>query len=148
WVTINSPNRFRGISNGEELLAFVDQLRDVGGKPVGTKIVAGDEHQVEAYIQAMKETGIVPDFITVDGGNGGTGASFHQLSESVGWPTFAALPLVRELVKEYGIRERTQIIASGKLLPPDKSAMVLAFGADMINMARGFMLSVGCIMAQ
>src|SRR5699024_12874580 len=69
WVTINSPNRFRGISNGEELLAFVDQLRDVGGKPVGTKIVAGDEHQVEAYIQAMKETGIVPDFITVDGGN-------------------------------------------------------------------------------
>jgi len=148
WVTINSPNRFRGISNGEELLAFVDQLRDVGGKPVGTKIVAGDEQQMEAYVRAMKETGIVPDFITVDGGNGGTGASFYELAESVGLPTFAALPLVDDLLKKYGIRERTHIIASGKLLTPDKIAMALALGADMINIARGFMLSVGCIMAQ
>src|SRR5690625_6825950 len=103
---------------------------------------------MEAYVRAMKERGIVSDFITVDGGNGGTGASFYELAESVGLPTFAALPLVDELLKKYGIRERTHIIASGKLLTPDKIAMALALGADMINIARGFMLSVGCIMAQ
>src|SRR5690625_7021741 len=96
----------------------------------------------------MKGAGGVPAFMTGDGGNGGTGASFYELAESVGLPTFAALPLVDDLLKKYGIRERTHIIASGKLLTPDKIAMALALGADMINIARGFMLSVGCIMAQ
>lgn len=148
WVTINSPNRFRELSNAKELLEFVDKLRDVGGKPVGTKIVAGNEQQVEDYVQAMKETGIVPDFITVDGGNGGTGASYYELAESVGLPTFAALPLVDDLLKKYELRDRTHIIASGQLITPDKIVMALALGADMINIARGFMLSVGCIMAQ
>jgi glutamate synthase domain-containing protein 2 len=148
WQTINSPNRFRGISGPQELLAFVDQLRSVGGKPVGTKIVAGNEEQVEQYVRAMKETGIIPDFITIDGGDGGTGASFYELAESVGLPSFAAIPLVDDMLKKYGIREKTHIIASGKLLTPDKMAMALALGADMINIARGFMLSVGCIMAQ
>src|SRR5699024_10403973 len=79
---------------------------------------------------------------------GGTGASFYELAESVGLPTFAALPLVDHLLKKYGLREQTYINASGKLLTPDKMVMALAMGADMINIARGFMLSVGCIMAQ
>lgn len=147
-VTINSPNRFRGFHDAKDLLEFVDNMRDIGGKPVGTKIVVGDEHQVENYIQAMSETGIVPDFITVDGGNGGTGATYYELAESVGLPTFAALPLVDDMLKKYHLRDRTKIIASGKLITPDKIAMALALGADMINIARGFMLSVGCIMAQ
>ncbi|MBT2215259.1 FMN-binding glutamate synthase family protein [Virgibacillus dakarensis] len=147
-VTINSPNRFRGFNDAKDLLEFVDNMRDIGGKPVGTKIVVGDEHQVENYIQAMSETGIVPDFITVDGGNGGTGATYYELAESVGLPTFAALPLVDDMLKKYHLRDRTKIIASGKLITPDKIAMALALGADMINIARGFMLSVGCIMAQ
>lgn len=148
WTEINSPNRFREFNDAKGLFQFLDQLRDVGGKPVGTKIVVGDETQVESYIKAMKETDIVPDFITVDGGNGGTGASYYELAESVGLPTFAALPLVDDLLKKYGLRERTHIIASGQLITPDKIAMALALGADMINIARGFMLSVGCIMAQ
>src|SRR5699024_5700416 len=147
-VTINSPNRFREFDDAKGLLDFVDQMRDVGGKPVGTKIVIGNEEQAESYVQAMAETGIVPDFITLDGGNGGTGASYYELAESVGLPTFAALPLLDDLLVKYGIRERTHIIASGKLLTTDKIAMALALGADMVNIARGFMLSVGCIMAQ
>lgn len=147
-VTINSPNRFHGIDNAEDLLEFVDQLRDVGGKPVGTKIVIGNEAQAENYIKKMAEADIVPDFITVDGGNGGTGATYYELAESVGLPTYAALPLVNDLLEEYGLRERTHIIASGQLVTPDKIAMALALGADMVNIARGFMLSVGCIMAQ
>lgn len=147
-VTINSPNRFREFDDAEGLLEFVERLRDIGGKPVGTKIVIGNEEQAESYVKAMAETGIVPDFITIDGGNGGTGASYYELAESVGLPTFAALPLLDDLLKTYGIRDRTHIIASGQLATPDKIAMALALGADMINIARGFMLSVGCIMAQ
>ena len=148
WTEINSPNRFHEFADARGLLTFLDKLRDVGGKPVGTKIVAGNEKHVEDYIKTMKETDIVPDFITVDGGNGGTGASFYELTESVGLPTFAALPLVDELLKKYGLRDRTHIIASGQLITPDKIALALALGADMINIARGFMLSVGCIMAE
>src|SRR5699024_7810129 len=147
-VTINSPNRFREFDDAEGLLEFVERLRDIGGKPVGTKIVIGNEEQAESYVKAMAETGIVPDFITIDGGNGGTGASYYELAESVGLPTFAALPLLADLLKTYGIRDPRHIIAAGPLATPDKIAMALALGADMINIARGFMLSVGCIMAQ
>ncbi|WP_099159349.1 FMN-binding glutamate synthase family protein [Virgibacillus ndiopensis] len=147
-VTINSPNRFREFDDAKGLLQFVEKMRDIGGKPVGTKIVAGDEQQIEEYVKVMKETNIVPDFITIDGGNGGTGASYYELAESVGLPTFTALPLVDDLLKKYDLRGRTHIIASGKLITPDKIVMALALGANMINIARGFMLSVGCIMAQ
>ncbi|MGM8365714.1 FMN-binding glutamate synthase family protein [Virgibacillus sp. W0181] len=148
WKTINSPNRFHEFNDVKGLLEFVDRMRDVGGKPVGTKIVIGDESQVEEFVKTMKETNIVPDFITIDGGEGGTGATYYELAESVGLPAFAALPLLDDMLKKYDLRERTHIIASGKLLTPDKIAMALALGADMINIARGFMLSVGCIMAQ
>lgn len=148
WKTINSPNRFHEFSDAKGLLEFVDKMRDVGGKPVGTKIVIGDQTQIESFVKAMKETGIVPDFITIDGGEGGSGATYYELAESVGLPAFAALPLLDDMLKKYDLRDRTHIIASGKLLTPDKIAMALALGADMVNIARGFMLSVGCIMAQ
>lgn len=148
WKTINSPNRFHEFTDAKGLLQFVDQMRDIGGKPVGTKIVIGDEAQIESYVKTMKELDIVPDFITIDGGEGGTGSTYYELAESVGLPAFAALPLLDDMLKKYGLRERTHIIASGKLMTPDKIAMALALGADLINIARGFMLSVGCIMAQ
>lgn len=148
WETINSPNRFHGLDNAYDLLHFVEELREVGGKPVGTKIAVGDQQQIEEYVKAMAETGIVPDFLTVDGGNGGSGATFYELADSVGLPAFAALPLVDDMLKKYNIRDKTYIIASGQLVTPDKIAMALALGADLINIARGFMLSVGCIMAQ
>ncbi|WP_010529936.1 FMN-binding glutamate synthase family protein [Lentibacillus jeotgali] len=145
---INSPNRFPGISTPEKLLAFLDQLRDVSGKPIGVKIVAGNKKQVESFVKAMAENNIVPDFITVDGGEGGTGASYYALAYSVGLPSFSSIPLVDETLKTYGLRDQTKIIASGKLLTPDKIAMALCLGADLINIARGFMISTGCIMAQ
>lgn len=148
WKTINSPNRFNGLNDPYDLLEFLEEMRNVGGKPVGTKIAVGNQQQAKNYIKAMAETGIIPDFITVDGGNGGSGATYYELAESVGLPTFAALPLVDDLLHQYGIRDKTYIIASGQLVTPDKIAMALALGADLINIARGFMLSVGCIMAQ
>src|SRR5690625_3757268 len=147
WKTINSPNRFQALDDPYDLLEFLDQLRDIGQKPVGMKIVVGNETQVDGLIKVMAETGLVPYFITVDGGNGGTVATYYELADSVGLPTFAALPLVDDLLKKYGIRDLTYIIASGQLVTPDKIAIALALGADLINIARGFMLSVGCIMA-
>ncbi|CDO03736.1 Ferredoxin-dependent glutamate synthase 1 [Oceanobacillus picturae] len=145
---IDSPNRFPGINTAEELLHFLQELRESGGKPVGLKIVAGNEAEVEKLVKAMKENDIVPDFITVDGGEGGTGASYYELAYSVGLPAFTAIPLVHECLEAFEIRHRTKIIASGKLLTPDKIAMALCLGADLVNIARGFMISTGCIMSQ
>src|SRR5699024_3450312 len=138
--------RFDGLDTPEELLQFVKELRKVGGKPVGTKIAVGDQQQVENYVKAMAKTGIIPDFITVDGGNGGSGATYYELADSVGLPAFAALPLVDDMLKKYEIRDQTYIIASGQLVTPDKIAMALALGADLINISRGCMLSVGGIL--
>jgi glutamate synthase domain-containing protein 2 len=98
--------------------------------------------------QAMKESGKGPDFITIDGGEGGTGATYQELADSVGLPIMTALPIVDELLRAYGIRDRVKLIASGKLITPDKAAIALAMGADLIHIARGFMISVGCIMAE
>ncbi|MBD2848089.1 FMN-binding glutamate synthase family protein [Paenibacillus sp. IB182496] len=145
---VDSPNRFPDIATPEALLRFVHELREEGGKPVGIKIVVGSELDADRLVAAMQETDIVPDFVTVDGSEGGTGASYYELAYSVGLPAFAAVPLVDDLLRRYGLRARTKLIASGKLITPDKIAMALALGADLVNIARGFMISVGCIMSQ
>ncbi|TLS36981.1 FMN-binding glutamate synthase family protein [Pseudalkalibacillus caeni] len=146
--TINSPNRFYEFDNPDSMFDFIEKLRDVGGKPVGMKIVVGDLDALENMVSTMKETGKGPDFITVDGGEGGTGATFQELADGVGLPIQAALPVVDEILKKYEVRDRVKVIASGKLITPDKIAIALAMGADLVNIARGFMISVGCIMAQ
>ncbi|MED1204004.1 FMN-binding glutamate synthase family protein [Heyndrickxia acidicola] len=146
--TINSPNRFHEFDDAPSMLHFIDNLREVGGKPVGIKLVVGDLEALENLIATMKKSGKGPDFITVDGGEGGTGATFQELADSVGFPIRTALPIVDELLKKYGVRDRVKLIASGKLITPDKVAVALAMGADLVNIARGFMISVGCIMAQ
>lgn len=146
--TVNSPNRFEEFDSIPKLFNFIEQLREVGGKPVGIKIVVGDINNTEELIKEMKETGKGPDFISIDGGEGGTGATYQELADSIGLPIMSALPVVDELLREYGIRNRVKLIASGKLVTPDKIAIALAMGADLVNIARGFMISVGCIMAQ
>ncbi|WP_031546322.1 FMN-binding glutamate synthase family protein [Salinicoccus luteus] len=146
--TVNSPNRFIEYDSFPKLFDFIEELREVGGKPVGMKIVVGDIEGVEEMVQTMKESGKGPDFITIDGGEGGTGATYQELADSVGLPIMTALPIVDDLLREYGIRDRVKLIASGKLITPDKAAIALGMGADLINVARGFMISVGCIMAE
>lgn len=146
--TINSPNRFYEFKNFNELFEFVERMRDVGGKPIGIKIVVGDLDALEEMMKTMRDTGKGPDFITVDGGEGGTGATYQELADAVGLPIMSALPLVDEMLKKYGVRNRVKLIASGKLTSPDKVAVALAMGADLVNIARGFMISVGCIMAE
>ncbi|MGJ3195344.1 FMN-binding glutamate synthase family protein [Peribacillus frigoritolerans] len=146
--TINSPNRFYEFKNFNELFEFVERMRDVGGKPIGIKIVVGDLDALEEMTKTMRDTGKGPDFITVDGGEGGTGATYQELADAVGLPIMSALPLADEMLKKYGVRNRVKLIASGKLTSPDKVAVALAMGADLVNIARGFMISVGCIMAE
>jgi glutamate synthase domain-containing protein 2 len=146
--TINSPNRFYEFDNPSSMIDFIEKLKEVGGKPVGIKLVVGDLDALEELVSTMKGSGKGPDFITIDGGEGGTGATYQELADAVGLPIQAALPVMDELLTNYGIRDRVKLIASGKLITPDKVAIALAMGADLVNIARGFMISVGCIMAQ
>jgi glutamate synthase domain-containing protein 2 len=148
WKTINSPNRFDSINSPESLLNWVTQLKQQAQKPVGFKIVVSKVSEVEKLVQTMVETNQYPSFITVDGGEGGTGATFQELQDGVGLPLFTALPIVTSMLEKHGIRDRVKIFASGKLITPDKIAIALALGADLVNVARGMMISVGCIMSQ
>jgi len=148
WKTINSPNRFEAINNPKDLLDWVTELQQNSQKPVGFKIVISKVSEIETLVQAMIETDQYPNFITVDGGEGGTGATFQELQDSVGLPLFTALPILTGILEKYGIRNRIKIFASGKLVTPDKIAIALGLGADLVNVARGMMISVGCIMSR
>ncbi|WP_214825914.1 FMN-binding glutamate synthase family protein [Exiguobacterium algae] len=146
--TIDSPNRFSQFKTNDEMLAFVEQLREIGGKPVGIKLVVGKLEDIESLVIEMAASNRVPDFITIDGSEGGTGATYLELADTVGLPLKAALPFVHRLLVEHGLRDRVKLFASGKLITADKIAIALALGADLVNIARGLMFNVGCIQAQ
>ncbi|WP_051189178.1 FMN-binding glutamate synthase family protein [Halalkalibacillus halophilus] len=148
WQSVDSPNRFKEFDDVYSMLDFIEKIRDVSGLPVGIKIVIGQVKDVRNLAKAIKETGISPDFISIDGGEGGTGASFQELADSVGFPVRSAIPILHEALVEEGVRDQLKIIASGKLFTPDKVAIALALGADLVQVARAFMITVGCIMAQ
>ncbi|HET7521749.1 MAG TPA: FMN-binding glutamate synthase family protein, partial [Bacillales bacterium] len=145
YQSIDSPNRFYQFGDVPSMLDFVERVQEHTGKPVGIKIVIGRNDSVEELARHMKETGKGPDFITVDGGEGGTGASYQELMDSVGLPIRSALPIVDATLRRYGVRDRVKLIASGKLFSPDHVAIALSMGADLVNIARGFMITVGCI---
>ncbi|UOQ87249.1 FMN-binding glutamate synthase family protein [Gracilibacillus salinarum] len=144
----DSPNRFHQFDNVYGLLDFVEEVRSVSEKPVGIKIVVGQEEEIYHLAEVMKETGKIPDFISVDGGEGGTGATFQELTDSVGLPIKSAIPILNQALISAGVREKVKIIASGKLFTPDRMALALALGADLVQAARAFMITTGCIMAQ
>ncbi|WP_153465387.1 FMN-binding glutamate synthase family protein [Sediminibacillus terrae] len=147
FKSIDSPNRFREFSDFPSLFAFMEKVREHTGKPIGMKVVIGSREEADDLAKAIKETGMGPDFITVDGGEGGTGASYQELADSVGLPIRSALPLVDHALRKYGVRGKVKIIASGKMFSPDRVAIALAMGADLVNIARAFMITVGCIQA-
>jgi len=145
--TVNSPNRFPFLETSDQTLDFIARLQKEGGKPVGLKIVVGQQSKLEEFFETMLRRDIFPDFITVDGSEGGSGATFKSMADGMGLPLFPALITVVDLAHAYGIRDRFRIFASGKLVTPDKVAIALAIGADCVNSARGFMMANGCIMA-
>ncbi|MGC4378431.1 FMN-binding glutamate synthase family protein [Fictibacillus sp. Mic-4] len=147
YKSIDSPNRFKEFDSFEKLFDFMEQIRQFTGKPVGMKVVIGSFSEADELASHMKQSGKGPDFITVDGGEGGTGATYQELADSVGLPIKSALPILDAALIKHGVRDRVKIIASGKLFTPDRVAIALAMGADLVNIARGFMVSVGCIQA-
>ncbi|WP_153730543.1 FMN-binding glutamate synthase family protein [Sporosarcina obsidiansis] len=148
FTSINSPNRFNQFNDYPSLFTFIEDIRTAGGKPVGIKVVIGGKEDAEELALQMAETGMGPDFISLDGAEGGSGATYQDLADSVGLPLRSALILLDDALRKYEVRDRVKIIASGKIITPDKAAIALALGADLIQIARGFMISVGCIMAE
>ena len=144
-----SPNRHPEIDSADELLDMIDRIRNVTGLPVGFKTVIGAYGWLDELFTLVKARGIesAPDFITVDSGDGGTGAAPMSLMDSVGLQIRESLPLVVDLLIRHGLRERVNVIASGKLVTPAEAAWALCVGADFINTARGFMFALGCIQA-
>ncbi len=144
-----SPPAHRMFSTPEGLLKFLAQLRDLsGGKPVGFKLCMGKRSEFFSICKAMVSSKILPDFITVDGGEGGTGAAPLEFSDCVGTPLEEGLTFVHNLLTGFGFREQIRVIASGKIITGFHIFSRIALGADICNSARGMMLSLGCIQAR
>ncbi len=144
-----SPAQHSAFSTPLELIAFIQQLRDLsGGKPVGFKLCIGRKHEFLAIIKAMLETGISPDFIVVDGKEGGTGAAPSEFIDHMGMPLREGLTFVHFALVGAGLRDRIKIGASGMMISAFDIARTMALGANWVNMARAFMFAVGCIQSQ
>jgi len=144
-----SPNRHPEIKNNEELLVMINHIRKVTQKPVGIKFVVGDYESVKALCQTIAKHPIeyAPDFFTIDSADGGTGAAPQALIDYVGMPLSESLPIVIDLLREFKLKDRIKVVASGKLVTPAQVSWALCVGADFINSARGFMFALGCIQA-
>ncbi len=148
-VECHSPAMHAEFSTPIGLLEFVDRLRTLsGGKPTGFKLAIGHPWEWFAIAKAMKETGLVPDFIVVDGGEGGTGAAPLEFSDHVGAPMREALMLVHNTLVGLDLRSQVRLAAAGKIITAFDIARTLALGADWCNAARGFMFALGCIQSQ
>ncbi|TRZ97027.1 MAG: FMN-binding glutamate synthase family protein [Rhodocyclaceae bacterium] len=144
-----SPARHSAFSTPPELLGFIARLRELsGGKPVGIKLAIGHPWEWFAIVKAMLATGIAPDFIVVDGGEGGTGAAPLEFTDHVGAPLREGLMLVHNTLVGVNLRTRISIGASGKIVTAFDMARTMAMGADWCNSARGFMFALGCLQAQ
>ena len=144
-----SPARHPAFSTPIELLAFISQLRELsGGKPIGFKLCIGQPVEFLSICKAMVETGITPDFIVVDGAEGGTGAAPLEFADHLGMPLREALNFVHNSLVGAGLRDRIRVGASGKVISAFDIARVMALGADWCNAARGFMFALGCIQSQ
>lgn len=143
---VDSPSTHSSFSTPIELVTFIQNLRELsGGKPVGIKLALGRRSEFVAICKAMVELNITPDFVTVDGGEGGTGAAPLEYSNSIGSPLREALAFVDDCLVGFGVREDIKIIASGKIISGFHLVKNLALGADICNSARGMMLALGCV---
>lgn len=144
-----SPASHSAFSTPTELMRFIARLRELsGGKPVGFKFCIGQVHEWFGVVKAMQKTGIVPDFIVVDGSEGGTGAAPVEFADHMGMPLRDALRLVHITMVGAGLRDQVKIGASGKITTAFDIARCMALGADWCNSARGFMFALGCIQSR
>ena len=147
-----SPNRFPYASNVEELFDFIGELQKLSDKPVGIKIVISTIENFQAYSKEIKkridEGRAYPDFLTLDGGDGGSATAPREMMSRIGMSIQNSLDIVVGELEKEGIREQIKLIVSEKVLTPDDAVELFAYGADFINIARGFMISAGCIRAR
>lgn len=144
-----SPNRHRDIADVNELLDRVASLRALTGRPVGVKTAVGGWHFMNDLCEAVHRKGLefAPDFLVIDGGEGGSGAAPQALADHMSLSIDEALPRVVDALVEAGLKQRIRVVASGKLVTSARAAWALCVGADLVNTARGFMFALGCIQA-
>lgn len=148
YETVHSPSAHTAFTNAKELMLFVKKLRELSeGKPIGFKLCIGKKEEFEDIVLQMKETGITPDFITVDGAEGGTGAAPLEFIDFMGLALADALSFVNKTLKKHGLRDQIKVLASGKVITAFDIAKNIALGADAVNSARGMMFALGCIQA-
>ncbi len=149
-----SPNRFPYASSIEELFDFVGQLQELSDKPVGIKIVISDYENIEPYAKEIRKridagNSSYPDFISIDGGSGGSATAPIEMMERIGLNVRDSIYLANKVLENHGVRDKIKLVASGKLLTPDDIVIIMALGgADFVQIARGFMMSAGCIRAR
>ena len=147
-VAVHSPPAHTAFNDAEGLLKFIKKLRDLSdGKPVGFKLCVGKKQEFIDICKSMLATGITPDFISVDGGEGGTGAAPVEFSNSIGMPLREGLVFVHDTLVGFDLKKDIKIIAAGKIITGFHMARAIALGADVCNSARAMMLSIGCIQA-
>jgi len=145
---VHSPPGHTAFHDAKGLMQFVSQLRELSeGKPIGFKLCVGSKDEFKSLCKAMLETKIVPDFITIDGGEGGTGAAPVEFSNSLGMPLRDGLAFTVDCLKGFDLKKEIKVIASGKIFTGFHIARAIALGADMANSARAMMMATGCIQA-
>ena len=146
---VNSPPSHSAFSDFDGMITFIQKVRDLSdGKPVGVKLCVGNNEEIETMIKAFSDANNYPDFIAVDGGEGGTGAAPLEFTNYIGTPLIEGLVFINKLLLKYKLKNQIKIIASGKAIDAFDIVKMLALGADSIGMARSFMLSLGCIQAR
>ncbi len=147
-TTVFSPPFHSAFSTPIELVLFIKRLRELsGGKPIGFKLCVGRKGEFLSICKAMVQLNTYPDFITIDGGEGGTGAAPPEFTNSVGMPLLDALAFVDNSLRGFGIRNEMKLIASGRILTGFHLVRAMALGADTCNSARAMMMALGCIQA-
>ncbi|MEM9328508.1 MAG: FMN-binding glutamate synthase family protein [Bacteroidota bacterium] len=147
-TTVASPPYHTAFTNPMEMMSFIQELRKLsGGKPIGFKLCVGNRREFVEVCEAMLATGIKPDFITVDGAEGGTGAAPVEFSNSLGMPLRDGLAFVHDTLKGFDLRKDVKLLAAGKIISAFHMIRAIALGADVCYSARAMMMAVGCIQA-
>ncbi|HWJ30345.1 MAG TPA: FMN-binding glutamate synthase family protein [Flavisolibacter sp.] len=147
-TTVHSPSGHSEFDTPEGLIKFLQHLRELSdGKPVGFKICIGDKQEFEGICNAMASTGIIPDFISVDGAEGGTGAAPLEFTDHLGMPLYDALAFVKQTLDSYNLSAHIKIFAAGKIITGFDILKAMSLGASSCYSARGMMMALGCIQA-
>ena len=142
-----SPPGHIECTNSATTVKFIKRVQEVSGLPVGIKMCLGRSDELAQMIDEMKKQKVYPDYMVIDGAEGGTGAAPKPFMDDVGVPIYRALPQVQQLLIDKGVRDRLKLLASGKLINAGRQFTAMSFGADVIYTARGFMMAIGCIQA-